>query len=309
MLLREDNELNPASAFEIACGDEMTCWAQFEMAIKDHVEGVVIELDGGAWRADAGRYVWELSTIRPKEYVPGLATRRLNEQDSERLLRRYRLAKNISSGRVRHHEVGKRVEYLGAPKETYRVDLHRVLTAAHKAGHTWETMCAALGTQEEMRAELPTGFIMSIAKLLAPSDPNVFFARPNKSEMVQADDDRILRALMPRVDTVRYRLGNVPDDAKPVIKEAISEVTDSLRLRTLTKAGVFANAENELPQLVYSQEGEDLRLKLEELGLALYAAVLLAFHPLDDLPETVNRDAIAPFAFGHMLYLHIDAQS
>jgi hypothetical protein len=60
---------------------------------------------------------------------------------------------------------------------------------------------------------------------------------------------------------------------------------------------------------VYSHEGEDLRLKLEELGLALYAAALPAFYPLDDLPETVNRDAIAPFAFGHMLYLHIEAQS
>lgn len=309
VLLREDNELNPASAFEIARGDEMTCWAQFEMAIQDHDEGGGIELDGEAWRIGAGRYVWELSTIRPKEYVPGLAIRRLNEQDAERLLRRYRIAKNVFSGRVRHHEVGKRVEYLGGPQESYRVDLHRVLTAANKVGHTWESMCAALGCEEVMRPELPTGFIMSIAKLLAPSDPNQFFARPNKSEMVRADDDRVLRALLPRVDTVRYRLGNVPDDAKPVIKEAISEVTDSLRLRTLTKAGMFANAENELPQLVYSQEGEDLRLKLEEHGLALYAAVLPALHPLDNLPETANREGIAPFAFGHMLYLHIEPQS
>ena len=309
VLLREDNELKPASGFEIARGDEMTCWAQFEMAIQDHKEGSVIELNGEAWRIGAGRYVWDLSTIRPKEYVPGLTIRRLTEQDAERLLRRYRLARKIFSGRVRHHEVGKRVEYLGAPKDTYRVDLHRVLTVAHKAGYTWESLCAELGTQEEMRPELPTGFIMSIAKLLAPADPNQYFARPNKSEMVRADDDQVLRALLPRVDTVRYRLGNVPDDAKPVIKEALSEITDSLRLRTLTKAGVFVNAENELPQLVYSQEGEDLRLKLEQLGLVLYAAALPAFYPLDNMPETVNRDAIAPFAFGHMLFLHIEAQS
>lgn len=307
VLLREDNELHPGSGFEIARGDEMTCWSQFELAINDHDESSSVALDGEAWRVGAGRYVWELSTIRPKEYVPGLSTRRLNEQDVERLLRRYRVAKNIFAGRVRHHEVGKRVEYLGRLKEAYRVDLHRVLTAAHKAGHTWESMCAALGTQEEMRAELPTGFIMSIAKLLAPSDPNQFFARPNKSEMARANDDQVLRALLPRVDAVRYRLGNVAEEDKSVIKEAISELTDSIRLRTLTKAGVFSGANNELPQLVYSQEGEDLRLKLEERGLTLYAAVLPAFHPLDNLPETVDRDAIAPFAFGHMLYLHIEA--
>ena len=59
---------------------------------------------------------------------------------------------------------------------------------------------------------------------------------------------------------------------------------------------------------MYSQEGEDLRLKLEERGLNLYAVVLPAFYPLDSLPETMNRNAIAPFAFGHMLYLHIEAR-
>jgi len=308
VLLREDNELQAGSGFEIARGDEMTCWSQFELAIKDHEKDGVLKLDGEAWRIGAGRYVWELSTLRPREYVPGLAVRRLNEQDVERLHRRYQVAKNIFAGQVKHHEVGKRVEYLGSPKETYRVDLHRVLTAAHEAGHTWESMCEALGAQEEMRAELPTGFIMSITKLLSPADPNRFFARPNKSEMVRADDDQVLRALLPRVDTVRYRLGNVPEEAKSAIDEAVSEVTDSLRLRTLTKAGLFLSAEDELPQLVYSQEGEDLRLKLEERGLDLYAAVLPAFYPLDNLPETVDRDAIAPFAFGHMLYLHIESR-
>jgi hypothetical protein len=36
VLLREDDELMPGSGYEIARGDELTCWAQLHLAMKDH---------------------------------------------------------------------------------------------------------------------------------------------------------------------------------------------------------------------------------------------------------------------------------
>src|SRR5581483_2803948 len=67
VLVRADDELDPG--YEIARGDEMTCWSQFELAIDDHKTREVI-LDGGAWRVGAGRYVWQLSTLYPNDVVP-----------------------------------------------------------------------------------------------------------------------------------------------------------------------------------------------------------------------------------------------
>lgn len=88
VLLREDNELNPHDGFEMARGDELTCWAQLELAMKDKggTEGVTLVDD--AWVIGDARFTWELHIIRPKEFVPGLAMRRLNQNDVELLIHR-----------------------------------------------------------------------------------------------------------------------------------------------------------------------------------------------------------------------------
>ena len=44
VFLREDNELMPGDGFEIARGDEMTCWAQLELAVKDEAKGQPLEI-------------------------------------------------------------------------------------------------------------------------------------------------------------------------------------------------------------------------------------------------------------------------
>lgn len=307
VLLRDNDELNPHNAFEMARGDEMTCWAQLELASSDRGGTDSAKVDGRSWVIGDARYTWELHIIRPKEYVPGLEMRQLNEKDTERLLRRFRLVKNIFSGRVRHHEVLKRVEYLGGPRETYRVDLHRLLLAAKAAGHTWESLCEAMGVKETMQAELPVGFIMSAAELLSPKKPNEFFARPNISEMARADDDLVLRTLLPRVDTVRYRTHDVSEEKKPVVREAVEELIDNLRVRKMRQVGMFAD-EHDLPLLVHAHDGEELRLTLKEHGLVVYAGVLPNFFPLDDLGDKFKGTNVAPFAFGHALYLHIQPE-
>ncbi|MCU4120051.1 hypothetical protein [Variovorax sp. N23] len=307
VLLRDDDELNPHNAFEMARGDELTCWAQLELASSDRGGTYSVELDGRSWVIGDARYTWELHIIRPKEYIPGLEMRQLNEEDTERLLRRFKLVKNIFSGRVRHHEVLKRVEYLGGPRDTYRIDLHRLLLAAKDAGHTWESLCEAMGVKETMQAALPVGFIMSAAQMLSPKKPSEFFARPNISEMARADDDLVLRTLLPRVDTIRYRTHNVPEDKRPMVREAVEELIDKLRVRKMRQVGMFSE-EHELPLLVHAHDGEELRLALKEHGLVVYASVLPNFFPLDDLGDKFKGEGIAPFAFGHALYLHIQPE-
>src|SRR5260221_1097211 len=177
ILVRADHELDPG--YEIARGDEMTCWSQFELAIKDHKTEEVV-FDEGAWRVGGGRYVWQISTLHPKEVVPGLTIRELGAGDSEKLLRRYRIAKRIHAQKLTYHEQTKRVEYLGTLAEMYRVDLQRLLLGLRKADLTWETYCAEVGEDRPMVPDLPVGFVFGLLERLKLEDPNGAFPRPSR---------------------------------------------------------------------------------------------------------------------------------
>ena len=304
VLLREDNELLPGSGYEIARGDEMTCWSQLELAMKDH-PSAEITLDDGAWRIGAGRYVWQLSTIHPKDYVPGLVLTMLSEADSERLLRRYKLVKRIFSDRVKHHEVTKRLQYLSGPSDTYRVDLHKLLLVLNKAGVTWDDLCQEIGMQQKMVPELPVGFVMTVIERLQLKDPNVFFAVPGRSETTRVDDDSLLRTLLPRIDIVRYRLAReASEETRQIVREAVEEFGTSIRMQALTAAGQLTNPDDPLPYLVYAGDGEELRLKLEEEGLVMYAGVIPHLFSTEGVLEKMPN--ICSYAFGHSLYLDID---
>jgi hypothetical protein len=304
LLLREDDELLPGSGYEIARGDEMTCWSQLELAMKDH-QSAEITLDDGAWRIGGGRYVWQLSTIHPKDFVPGLVITMLSESDSEKLLRRYKLVKRVFSNRLRHHEVTKRLKYLNGPSDTYRIDLHKLLLLLDKAGLTWNGFCQEIDDQREMVPELPVGFVMSLVDRLKLKDPNSLFALPSRSELARADDDSLLRTLLPRIDIVRYRLvRRVSDEVKQTVREAIEEFGTSIRMQALTAAGQLTNPDDPLPYLVYASDAEELRLKLETEGLVMYAGVMPHLFLTEGVIEKMPN--VAPYAFGHSLYLDID---
>lgn len=307
VLLREDNELMPGDGFEIARGDEMTCWAQLELAVKDEAKGQPLEisLEEGAWRVGKGRYVWQMTTLHPEDYVPGQVHTTLTEAESEKLLRRYRLAKRILGGKVKHHHVTKQLKYLSGPDDTYRVDLHRVFHALNDAGHDWDSFCAETGIEQDKVPEVKVGFVMTLAEHLKLKDPNRLFASPPRAKLAKAADDTLIRSLMPRVDFVRYRTPRdlAPDQVEG-IRDAIEDFSASIRVQKMQQMGQLIDPNDPLPYLCYAGDGEELRLKLEELGLEMYVGVM---------PHLVSTEGVIEklpgmwsYAFGHAIYLDID---
>ncbi len=307
VLLREDNELMPGAGFEIARGDEVTCWAQLELAVKEEAKGqpLKIVLEDGAWRVGKGRYVWQMTTLHPEDYVPGQTHSILTEAESEKLLRRYRLAKRILGGKVKHHHVTKQLKYLSGPDDTYRVDLHRVFHALDNAGHDWDSFCAETGIEQDKVPEVKVGFVMTLAEHLKLKDPNKLFASPPRAKLVKAVDDTLIRSLMPRVDFVRYRTpGNLTPDQVEGIRDAIEDFSASIHIQKMQQLGQFVDRDDPLPYLCYAGDGEELRLKLEALGLEMYVGVM---------PHLVSTEGVIEklpgmwsFAFGHAIYLDID---
>lgn len=240
VLLREDDELVPGDGFEIARGDEMTCWSQLELAVKDEAKGQPpeISLEEAAWCVGKGRYVWQMTTLHPDDYVPGQTHSMLTEAESEKLLRRYRLARRILGGKVMHHHVTKQLKYLSGPDDTYRVDLHRVFHALNDAGHDWDSFCAETGIEQEKVPEVKVGFVMTLAEHLKLKDPNKLFASPPRAKLAKAVDDTLVRALMPRVDFVRYRTPRdlTPDQVEG-IRDAIEDFSASIRIQKMQQLG------------------------------------------------------------------------
>ena len=99
----------------------------------------------------------------------------------------------------------KRVDYLGGPPETWRVDLHRLLRMLNEAGLTWEGYIEKFGAEPlPMKAALPVGFVMQMLEDLKVEEPNKVFAWPTLAEMALVTNDKLLYSLLPRVDAVRY---------------------------------------------------------------------------------------------------------
>jgi len=120
MLLRENNERQPGSGFEIARGDKMICWSQLELATKDRDEDSVLQLDDVACALVQAATLWSSALSNQGRTCPAWSYDH-NEQDVERLHLGYRLAKSIFAGRVKHHEVGKRVHGVpGSPEKGKR---------------------------------------------------------------------------------------------------------------------------------------------------------------------------------------------
>jgi hypothetical protein len=315
VLLREDNEDDPLSSYEVARGDEVTCWHQLELAMQDDRTGAMPLLDitvpgegVGAWFVNGRRFVWALETLHPREHVPGRTTRFIGPTECQRLLRRYKLAKRIHGGGFKYHEQTKGLAYLSGTPEEYRVDQHFLLRILSTAGLTWDAYLRNFDAEPmEMTSRLPVGFVFQLLQNLKVDDPNKVFAQPNISEMHRVTDDGLLRALMPRVETVRYvRPRELSKDESEQLHEALDQFGSGLRMQKIVAGGGFP-MEKELPYLVYASDAQELFGAVRELGLTMYAAVmphLLSTKGL--LPETPGLPPMWPWALGNAIFLRFE---
>jgi hypothetical protein len=305
VLMREDDPIN-FGGYEIVRGDELACWGQFDLAVEGRAGAIAVDDDGG-WVCERGRFAWMLVTLKPKEFVPGLIQHHLGPREAGRLLRRYHLAKRLIGQTLPTQRGGKHLAYLSDPRDAYRVNRHALLLAMKEAGLTWKSYCAEIGEgDQELGKKLPLGALMQLVTKLASKDPNAFFARPTRSELTRADDDAVLRALMPRVCHVRYRVcDGLPDEVRADLREAVAEFRTSILLRL----GAFGLESSEpLPDLVYAGDGEELMAKLEKWGLQAYVGVMPHFMPLPSEAKATLPTDSWPYAFGHSLYLDIDVR-
>lgn len=302
VVMQSEHELD--LGFEVARGDEVECWAQMELASKSHGDDAQFDAASGAWRLGGRRFTFDVATIRPNEYIPGLRVKGLSEPESGKLFRRYRLLKQRVAGALPVRQVTKNFDALGAPAESYRVDLHRLLLEMDKKGLTWEGYCEQFGEEVAMKPRLPTGFLLALLEFLALKDPNVVFARPTRSELALAQDDQLLRSLLPRVNHVRYRTTTgLAGEVKDAVKEAIEELSSSMVVRQMTAGTGFFAAADVLPHLVYAEDANELLWTLKNHGLVAYVGVLPHLTPTDMMKDVPNS---VPFAFGLSVYLDID---
>jgi hypothetical protein len=303
VLMQSAHELD--LGFELARGDEVECWAQLELSLEGNCLKAVIDEADGTWLLGDRRFMWEVATIRPKhEYGPQLETKNLSVEASTRLFRRYQLATNRTPGALKVRQTAKQLEFLCTPAERYRVDLHRLLRELNLKGLDWDGYCEAVGGPMAMEPLLPIGFIMGLMEYLDLPDPGSAFARPPRSELALATDDKLLNALLPRVSHVRYRAAKgLSEDAKTAVREAIEELSGSLMVRMMSNGGGFISEKDALPQLVYSEDGRNLIDSLANENLVTYVGVLPYLKRIEKMDGVANA---WPFAFGHSLYLDID---
>ncbi len=120
--------------------------------------------------------------------------------------------------------------------------------------------------QRAMVPELPVGFAMTIIERLNPEDTNLFFPLPSRGELTRADDDSLLRTLLPQLrHRRRYRIvRGVSDEVKQTVREAANRgpgCIQSAYAGAERLQGRLTDRSSPLPYLVYAGDGEELRLK------------------------------------------------
>lgn len=314
VLRREDDEDDPRGGYEIARGDEVTCWHQLELSMRNDTTNTMPALEitvpqegAGSWLVNGRRYVWVLETLKPKEYIPGRIEHFIGPGDCERLFRRYQLAKRIHGKTFKFHEQTKRLEYLGSSPEDYRVNLHFMLHRLNAEGLTWEGYCDKFGAEPlPAQDRLPVGFVFQFLQNLRVEDPNKVFAIPNLSEMARLDDESLLQTLIPRVETVRYgKPRDLERDVEAKLREAVENFGTALRMQKFV-GGAGLQIEKELPYLLYANDATELCASVNELGLIMYAAVMPHLLSTKDLVPDVPGINAWPWAFGNAVFLRFE---
>lgn len=303
-LVMNETEHELDVGFEVARGDEVECWAQLERLADETggVEQVSLEPETGAWLVGNRRFTFDVATLRPNEFIPGLRTKSLSDNESRLLLRRYALMKRRASGRLPVRLVAKQFSFLSAPAVAYRVNLHRLLLELNKLNLTWDSYCAEAGVEQEMTPVLPLGFIMSVAARLNLADPNIVFARPNRSELSPATDLKLLRTLLPRVHHVRYRANGLDPAQREALAQAVEEVSSSIVARQMTATPGAFTEDQQIAHMAWAADADELVASLDASELEAYIGVMPFLKPIE---SSLMHQNLAPYAFGLSLFLDV----
>lgn len=297
VLLRFDGDTQ--GGYEIARGNEFTCWSQFELAsqgdgLRSYEQWVTpdVQMEGAGWRCADSRYQWQLARLSKSGATTRLTTRDLSETASHRLLRRYLLARRRFNGRMPHFDQPRNFAHIGRPADVYRVSVSRIDAELAKANLTWDTFLQRYGSDVPLSPE-----------------------PPSRSELQRVDTDEILRALMPRAESVRYYVAAaLPDEQKTEAREAIQEFADGMQARMLMTTGTIQQQGVPLPNLVYAAEAEELRAKLDACGLTMYAGHMPNITAARTLPgfsqiqQRSDLPPISPLAWGTSIFIEVDAK-
>ncbi|SMG39415.1 hypothetical protein [Paraburkholderia susongensis] len=309
VLMRVDGDYQ--DGYEIARGNEFTCWSQFELACQkdsDRSEDIwvtpEVNIADAAWMCRGGRYVWQLAKLSRNGTSAHLTIRELDEKATRKLLKRYLLARSRFGGRMEHFDLPKAFSHIGAPGENYRVDTRRLNDALANHGLTWDAYLAECGDDVPLTPELPVGFLLTLLERLNLDNPASILLAPSRAELRRVDSDDLLRALAPRTDHVRYRSSRrLDDELKGFVREAIQEFGDGMRTRMLMTSGALQIEGRPLPNLVYAAEAEELRAGLAARGLAMYVGIMPNIVSTKEHP---NAAQLPPFALGTSLFIDVD---
>jgi len=320
VLLRMDGDAH--EGYEIARGNEFTCWSQFELAsqgdgLRSYEQWVTpdVQMDGAAWRCGDGRYEWQLARLSKSGVTTHLTTRELSETASHRLLRRYVLARKKFGGRMPHFDQPRNFADIGRPEEVYRVSVRRIEAELAKANLTWDAFVQRYGTDVPLSSELPAGALFSLLEMLDLDNPASVLRAPSRKELQRVNSDDILRALAPRAEHVRYYVAaTLPDEQKTEVREAIQEFADGMQARMLMAAGNIQRQGVPLPNLVYAAESEELRARLDACGLTMYVGLMPNITLARKLPgysqlqQREGMPPISPLAWGTSLFIEVDVK-
>lgn len=300
VLMRKDHEFD--AGYEIVRGDEVACWQQLLIALEGYEPTDIAVDEVGAWDCGGARFEWEVATLRPHDVVPGLAVANLPTDESSHLLRRFQAAVRARNAEALQSQAPKRIAAIDGPPTHCKLDAHRVLRALKERDETWEMFCASMGAEPQpLTKPVEIGIFLMLAEHLSHADPASLLLRPTRTELAAVHDDQLLRALMPRVNHLRYRIvAGLDVSQRAAVQEAVQEFSTSIALRN-----GFLPMEPSLPDVVYAGDGEELRVALENVGLVMFVG-LMPFLKL--IPDEVRQQypQLGPYAYGTSLYVDID---
>lgn len=303
LVLRE--ELSLGGHVEIARGDEMACWSELDLVVPPQ-DAPACEPDG-TWSLAGRRFTWHIQTTNSLQSSVVLATVPLRPEQSSRLLRRYRKARDIFQGRLLRYEPHKDLAYFEAVPEIIGIDLDELLARMERQGLTWADYCKECGRAVEKSSALPRDFLFGLLKRLDTTDPDNVLLEPDRGSMSLVESDEMLSHLMPRIGTVRYRLhASATAQQRHLLAAAVAAFEKaSIDMQLNAEEHMLGEAER-LPHSNFSRRAGELRACVAETGMDLYAGVMWHLEPNDSRARDYDLPGADMWPYGISLALLLE---